>query len=153
MGERNNRRIVVAPDKFKGSMTASTVAEAVRDGLLEGAAQSAGTAPEILLRPMADGGEGSMGVMERILRDKKSDYSKVFLDSVNHLGSQSLVPVLMYTGKEGTPAAFIEMASVCGLNMIPREKRNLLRSSTYGLGIRYCWPSEAAGPTTAVSEC
>ena len=135
MGERNNRRIVVAPDKFKGSMTASTVAEAVRDGLLEGAAQSAGTAPEILLRPMADGGEGSMGVMERILRDKKSDYSKVFIDSVNHLGSQSLVPVLMYTGKEGTPAAFIEMASVCGLNMIPREKRNLLRSSTYGLGM------------------
>ena len=87
----------------------------------------------ILLCPMADGGEGSMGVMERAFHRKDVQYEKIFIESVNHLGSPILAPVLMYKA-DGTMTAFIEMASVCGLNMIPRDKRNLLRSTTYGLG-------------------
>lgn len=82
---------------------------------------------------MADGGEGSMGVMERAFHRKDVQYEKIFIESVNHLGSPILAPVLMYRA-DGTMTAFIEMASVCGLNMIPRDKRNLLRSTTYGLG-------------------
>lgn len=82
---------------------------------------------------MADGGEGSMGVMERAFHRKDVQYQKIFIESVNHLGSPILAPVLMYKA-DGIRTAFIEMASVCGLNMIPRDKRNLLRSTTYGLG-------------------
>ena len=75
-----------------------------------------------------------MGVMERAFHRKNVQYEKIFIESVNHLGSPILAPVLMYKTDGSTITAFIEMASVCGLNMIPRDKRNLLRSTTYGLG-------------------
>ena len=123
-------KIVVATDKFKGSMTAAEAAQAIKDGL---SANSTLSSDNILLCPMADGGEGSMGVMERAFHRKDVQYEKIFIESVNHLGSPILAPVLMYKA-DGTMTAFIEMASVCGLNMIPRDKRNLLRSTTYGLG-------------------
>ena len=127
-------KIVIATDKFKGSMTAVQASEAIRDGIIEGYCSSGETMPQILLRPMADGGEGSMGVMDRALLDASVQYEKAFMDSVNHLGEPILAPVLLYNGTDGTREAFVEMASVCGLNMVPREKRNLLRSTTYGLG-------------------
>lgn len=126
-------KIVIATDKFKGSMTALQAAEAVKDGLSEGFAGTDIRQPDILLCPMADGGEGSMGVMERVLRDKSADYSKIFIDSVNHLGEPILAPVLIYESN-GRKTAFIEMASVCGLNMIRKSHRNILKSTTYGLG-------------------
>lgn len=128
-------KIVIATDKFKGSMTAVQASEAIRDGIVQGYTNSGAELPEILLRPMADGGEGSMGVMERALRESGRDYRKVFIPAVNHLGSQILAPVLLYEGENGVRSAFVEMASVCGLNMIPRDRRNLMRSTTYGLGI------------------
>lgn len=124
-------KIVVATDKFKGSMTAAEAAQAIKDGL---SANSTLSSDNILLCPMADGGEGSMGVMERAFHRKNVQYEKIFIESVNHLGSPILAPVLMYKTDGSTITAFIEMASVCGLNMIPRDKRNLLRSTTYGLG-------------------
>ena len=133
-------KIVIAVDKFKGSMTAVQASEAVRDGIVEGCREAGKASPEIILRPMADGGEGSMGVMERALRESGRSYRKEFIPTVNHLGSQILAPVLLYDAEDGTSRAFVEMASVCGLNMIPRERRNLLRSTTYGLGtvLREC---------------
>ena len=126
-------KIVVATDKFKGSMTAAEVSQAIKDGLSASFSLSKAPTDNILLCPMADGGEGSMGVMERAFRKDEVQYEKIFIESVNHLGSPILAPVLMFH-EDGIQAAFIEMASVCGLNMIPREKRNLLRSTTYGLG-------------------
>ena len=116
-------------------MTAVQASEAVRDGIMEGCREAGDATPEIILRPMADGGEGSMGVMERALRESGRSYRKEFIPTVNHLGSQILAPVLLYSAENGTSRAFVEMASVCGLNMIPRDRRNLLRSTTYGLGI------------------
>lgn len=124
-------KIVVATDKFKGSMTAAEAAQAIKDGL---STNSILSSDNILLCPMADGGEGSMGVMERAFHRKDVQYEKIFIESVNHLGSPILAPVLMYKTDGSTITAFIEMASVCGLNMIPRDKRNLLRATTYGLG-------------------
>ncbi|GAB3595848.1 glycerate kinase [Microbacterium tumbae] len=48
-------RIVVAPDSFKGSITAADAAEAVAAGWLEMEPDA-----EVVLRPMADGGEGTV---------------------------------------------------------------------------------------------
>ena len=127
-------KIVVATDKFKGSMTAAEAAQAIKDGLSTNSILSKTASDNILLCPMADGGEGSMGVMERAFHRKDVQYEKIFIESVNHLGSPILAPVLMYKTDGSTITAFIEMASVCGLNMIPRDKRNLLRATTYGLG-------------------
>lgn len=50
--------ILVAPDKFKGTMTAREAAEAIERGLRRG-----GVTDTVLLRPMADGGEGTPGIL------------------------------------------------------------------------------------------
>lgn len=50
--------ILVAPDKFKGTMTAREAAEAIERGLRRG-----GVTDTVLLRPMADGGERSEDVV------------------------------------------------------------------------------------------
>lgn len=52
-------RVVIAPDSFKGTATAASVAEAVRDGWL-----SARPSDDVLLAPMADGGEGTLDAFE-----------------------------------------------------------------------------------------
>ena len=62
-------KIVIATDKFKGSMTAVQASEAVRDGITEGCKEAGRTMPQILVRPMADGGAGRMGISESALRD------------------------------------------------------------------------------------
>jgi glycerate kinase len=47
-------RYLVAPDKFKGNMTAPEVAEAIASGLRDGDPKA-----EVDLLPVADGGEGT----------------------------------------------------------------------------------------------
>ena len=60
--------ILVAPDKFKGSLTAEQVCEAVREGLLQ-------QNPElkIVSIPMADGGEGTCELLTNFFNGKKID--------------------------------------------------------------------------------
>ena len=53
-----SRRIVIAPDSFKGSATAAEVAEAIADGW-----RSVAQDDELVLRPMADGGEGTLAAI------------------------------------------------------------------------------------------
>ncbi|NUP73707.1 MAG: glycerate 2-kinase, partial [Sinomonas sp.] len=49
-------KIVLAPDKFKGTLTAPEVAEALADGLRDCLPNA-----ELVLVPVADGGEGTVG--------------------------------------------------------------------------------------------
>src|SRR3712207_1013807 len=55
MDAARSRRVLLAPDSFKGSATAAEVAAAVRDGWL-----SERGADRVVLAPMADGGEGTL---------------------------------------------------------------------------------------------
>ena len=54
--------VVVCPDSFKGSLPAHEAAAAVASGLRDAAA-TAGVDLEVRLRPVADGGEGSVDVV------------------------------------------------------------------------------------------
>ncbi len=135
-------RVVVAMDKFRGSLTAVEAAEAVRDGIMCAVEESSGAEKEqnagasamfrqgvdVRLFPMADGGEGSLDVVECGMKEVE----RVEVDSVNHLGYSMKVPVLLFGQEPRT--AFIEMAAVCGLNLIPKDYRNIMRSTSFGLG-------------------
>jgi len=55
-------KIVIAPDKFKGSLSAQEVGNALAKGL-----KMANPRVEIITRPMADGGDGSLAVLEHYL--------------------------------------------------------------------------------------
>lgn len=124
------RKITIATDKFKGTLTAAEAASAVKDGILTSCTESGTEPPEILLRPMADGGEGSLDVMKRGMTEAGVRFQEVRIPTVNHIGQPAEAPVLLF----GEKNAFFEMASVCGLNLVPHDRRDLLHSSTYGIG-------------------
>ena len=56
--------IIIAPDKFKGTLTAPQAAKAISYGL-----RDAGVADRLLLYPMADGGDGTAAVLSEILKE------------------------------------------------------------------------------------
>ena len=55
-------RILVAPDKFKGSLTAPAAAQAIGDGIRDALPDA-----EIVLRPIADGGDGTAETLHAAL--------------------------------------------------------------------------------------
>lgn len=114
-------RIVVAPDSFKGSLTALQVAEAVEEGIRRVVPDA-----EIIKVPMADGGEGTVQSLVdatggRIVRRKVT----------GPLGEE--VEAQFGILGDGVTAA-IEMASASGLPLVPPDKRNPMVTTTYGTG-------------------
>ncbi len=151
------RNILIVPDKFKGSLSASGVADALEAAVrrtMVGGAQA-----EVVKLPMADGGDGSMEVVEAALGAGATDGApregatdgphvmpgpdrasvatggaceRVMVETVDALMRPLVAPILLFD--EGRQA-FIEMAKVCGLAMLSPEERNPEKTTTYGLGV------------------
>lgn len=115
-------KIVVAPDKFKGSLTSFDVCRYIAQGIEE---LEAGI--EVLPFPMADGGDGFASVMHHYLHT-----STVFCDAVDPLGR----PVkASYQWEEKTKTAIIELAVSSGLVLLKEQERTPMKTSTYGTGL------------------
>ena len=121
------RNILIVPDKFKSSLSAAGVADALELAVrrqLVGGLQA-----RIVKLPMADGGDGSMEVVETALGGA---CERVMVDTFDALMRPVQAPILLFDdGRQ----AFIEMAKVCGLAMLSREERNPEKTTTYGLGV------------------
>ena len=114
-------RIVVAPDSFKGSVSALGVAQAISRGILQVFPEAAVTQV-----PIADGGEGTVEALVAA-----TGGTLRHTEVRGPLG----VPVMAHWGVAGDGAtAFIEMASASGLPLVPTEQRDPRRASTYGTG-------------------
>lgn len=120
---QNIKKILIAPDKFKGSLTSSQAAWAIRRGL-EGH-----TGIKFRIVEIADGGDGSLEVVEK----KVANGRRVQCEAADPVGVRRPVEYLMY-GQGEKLSAFIEMAKVCGLAQLEARLRNPLKTSTYGLG-------------------
>lgn len=120
-----NTKIVVATDKFKGSLKAIEAAHAISSALEDLGHK------DFELFPMADGGDGSLDILETALINKGIDIQKNIVETVNPLGYSIKAPFL-YDSNNKT--AYIEMANISGLLLIPEEERNIMRSTTFGLG-------------------
>src|SRR6478609_2521519 len=96
-------RIVIAPDKFKGSLEAQQVAEALADGLA-----AVLPAAEVHCQPVADGGE------ETVAAALASGYRPVQVSVAGPLGA----PLDATFAVDG-PRAVIEMAAASGLLVLP----------------------------------
>lgn len=118
--------IVIAPDKFKGSLTADQVCEAVEKGV-----HKVSPASKIISVPLADGGEGTAAILTRFAGGQMITLEVTGPD---------LKPVRAELGisKDGK-TAFIEMAKASGLQLLALRDRNPMNTSTYGTGqmIRY----------------
>ncbi len=114
-------KIVIAPDSFKGSLSAIKVAKAIEKGVKRVIGEA-----ETVLVPVADGGEGTMESMVTATNGRLVDVTVKgpLLSSV-----QAAYGIL---GDEET--CIIEMASASGLCLIDSTKLNPMAATTYGTG-------------------
>ncbi len=113
-------KVVIAIDSFKGSLSSIEAGEAVREGVLK-----ADRDAEVVIRPLADGGEGTVEALA--------------------IGLGGDMIECKVTGPLGTPVtakycivkgstAVIEMAQAAGLPLVPAELRDPMNTTTYGVG-------------------
>ena len=114
-------KVVIAPQSYKGSISAIKVAEAIKEGILRVLPQT-----ETILIPVADGGDGTL---ETLVESTGGTIHKS--NATDPLGN--LIPVIWGTlGDNKT--AIIEMARISGLALVPSNKRNPYYTTSYGLG-------------------
>jgi glycerate kinase len=111
-------KIVVAPDKFKGSLPATQVAAAIAAGLHAGRPGA-----EVVTIPVADGGEGTVDAAVA------AGYERVPVTAAGPAGD----PVRASYARRGE-VAVVELAGVCGLARLPGGRPAPLSASSFGAG-------------------
>ena len=114
-------KVLVAPDSFKGSLSADAVAQAIAEGLRL-------VWPDAVIEqvPMADGGEGTVDALVAATAGRKRS-----ITATGPLG-ETVEATFGLLGDGRT--AVLEMASASGLPLVPPRQRDPLRTTTYGTG-------------------
>jgi len=111
-------KIIVAPDKFKGSLPAAQVADAITAGLRAGLPSA-----QVLTVAVADGGDGTVDAAVA------SGFERVPVTVDGPTGE----PVQAGYARRGE-VAVVELASACGLMRLPGGRRKPLTASSFGAG-------------------
>lgn len=114
-------KFVIAPDKFKGSLTGFEFCNAVEEGL-----RMVFPDAEILKMPLADGGDGTIEVVKHYLTGEKITLK------VNDPLFRPVSASYLYS--PNSHIAYIEMAEASGLKLLKGTERNAMQSSTFGTG-------------------
>ncbi len=115
-------KIVLAPDKFKGSIDSISLCN-----LLQKEIFSLDPDAEVNAFPMSDGGDGFSKIIQHYFQTKT-----VSTQTVDPLGRPI---VAQYQYAASTQTAFIEMAAASGLALLNEAEFNPMRASTYGTGL------------------
>lgn len=116
-------RVLVAPDKFKGSLTAAQAAAAISEGVLRACPEA-----DVTELPIADGGEGTLEAAYR------AGYEKRFTTVTGPTGGAVEAEWGLRTDASGAVTALIETARASGLELMQKSSRNALRAHSYGVG-------------------
>ncbi len=113
--------IVIAPDKFKGSLSAPEVCRAITEVIheIDPSAQS-------IPIPMADGGEGTMELL--------TQFSRGTIVKLNVLDPLFRDIACEYGISADGHTAFIEMARASGLTLLKSAERNAMITTSFGTG-------------------
>jgi glycerate kinase len=114
-------KFVIAPDKFKGSLSGIEFCDAVEEGLLKVFPKA-----DILKIPLADGGDGTVDVIKNYI------HGTMVTVSVNNPLFKKVDASYLYS--EETKTAFIEMAEASGLKLLKPNAYDCMITSTYGTG-------------------
>lgn len=114
-------KVVIAIDSFKGSLTSLEAGHAIEEGIRRAMPDA-----RVCVRPLADGGEGTVQALTLGLggRIEQASVTGPLGDSV-----RCSYGILQEKG-----VAIIEMSGAAGITLVPEEKRNPLYTTTYGVG-------------------
>ena len=114
-------KFVLAPDKYKGSLTGHQFCEAVESGI-----KMVFPEANILKKPLADGGDGTIEVVRDYL--KASPIKVTVKDPLfRDITSEYLL------SKDGK-TAFIEMSEASGYKLLTKEEMNCMHTTSFGTG-------------------
>ena len=130
------RRVLVAPDSFKGTFGASEVAEAIGRGVRE-----AGAEPDLC--PVADGGEGTLAVLLAALGGER-----VEADAHDPLRRPIRAEFGLLAGGE---TAVVEVAAASGLPLVAPGERDAERADSFGTGELVVAAIEAGARTVLIA--
>lgn len=114
-------KFVIAPDKFKGSLTGFEFCDAVAEGVAKVFPEA-----EIIMKPLADGGDGTIEVVQHYTEGEK----------VQLTASDPLFRPIdtFYVYSKSMQIAFIEMAEISGLKLLQTSERNCMHTTSLGVG-------------------
>ena len=112
-------KILIAPDKFKGSLSATQVCDAITKGIKIDESNH-----EIISCPMADGGEGSIDIINNYLD----------LEPIDLIVKDPLFRPIKSTYYFTDLTAYIEMSSASGLSLLKKEEQNCMNTTSFGTG-------------------
>ena len=113
--------IVIAIDSFKGSLSSMEAGKAAAEGIKRANPQA-----ETVVRPLADGGEGTVEALVQGMGG--------VLQTISVTGPLGDPVDCTYGIIEETKTAVLEMSGAAGITLVPDEKRNPLYTTTYGVG-------------------
>ena len=113
-------KIVTAIDSFKGSLSSVEAGQAAGEGVLRVYPDC-----EVVIRPIADGGEGTVDAWIEGLGGER-----VTVSVTGPLGDKVDARYGIVDGK----TAIMEMSAAAGITLVPEEKRNPMLTTTYGVG-------------------
>ncbi len=114
-------KFVLAPDKYKGSLTGQQFCEAVESGLRKVFPHG-----EILKKPLADGGDGTIEVIQHHLNALEV---KITVQDPLFRTVES-----GYLFSEEKKVAFIEMSEASGYKLLSKEELNCMVTTSLGTG-------------------
>lgn len=114
-------KVVVAIDSLKGSLTSPEAGEAIQEGILRAISDA-----EVIVRPLADGGEGTV---EALTRGMNGRYEKITVTDPLGRPTDAVYGIL-----EDSHTAIIEMSAAAGITLIDAKDRNPMNTTTYGVG-------------------
>lgn len=114
-------KILICPDKFKGSLTAYEAAGCIREGIMKVMPDA-----ECKLMPMADGGEGTVDALINATGGRKV-VARV------HDPLMRLINATYGISGDST-TAFVEMAAASGLSLLAPNERDPMHTTSYGTG-------------------
>ena len=114
-------RVVVAIDSFKGSMSSLEAGEAILKGI-----KKAHKDAEVEIRPLADGGEGTVEALSIGMGGK--------LINVDVTGPVGRKVNAVYGIVDSSKTAIIEMSQAAGITLVSGDEKNPLYTTTFGVG-------------------
>lgn len=114
-------KVVIAPDSFKGNLSAEEVCSALSQGILD-----VSPSAEIVSVPLADGGEGTA---QAITTAAGGEFRRVRV--TGPLGEETEAEFGLVRGGK---TAVLDMASASGIELVPSDKLDPLAATTYGTG-------------------
>lgn len=118
------KKILVAVDSFKGSMTSIEAGKAIENGIRVILPDAC-----IRVRPVADGGEGTT---EALIYGRDNAHREE-CEVTGPLGERCTAAYVTYDSADGKTAV-MEMAAAAGLPLVPEDRRDPMHTTTYGVG-------------------